>query len=134
MKKFTKIFGIIAMVVVIGFSMAGCDDGSGGGTGGGTGGTGGGGTGGSGSVPTELIGSWRNSSYPDTLLEFSSSQFRETNSGTSWYNCRVTGTKIEYDMGSYGWFTWCDSYTLSNGNNEITFDGGESKPGKYVKQ
>jgi hypothetical protein len=39
MKNFLKLFGIIAVVAVIGFSMAACDDGSGGGGGGGGGGT-----------------------------------------------------------------------------------------------
>jgi hypothetical protein len=34
MKNFTKFFGIITLVVIIGFSMAACDDGSGGGGGG----------------------------------------------------------------------------------------------------
>jgi len=36
MKKVFKLFGIVALVALIGFSMAGCDDGSGGGGGGGT--------------------------------------------------------------------------------------------------
>jgi hypothetical protein len=36
-------------------------------------------------------------------------------------------------MGSYGWFTWCESYTLSEGNTKIAFVGGESR-GNYTKQ
>jgi hypothetical protein len=46
MKNLFKVFGIIALVVVIGFSFAACSDDGGGGTGGGGGGTGGGGSGG----------------------------------------------------------------------------------------
>jgi hypothetical protein len=43
MKSLFKVFGIIALVAIIGFSFAACSDDDGGGTGGGGGGTGGGG-------------------------------------------------------------------------------------------
>jgi predicted small secreted protein len=43
MRNFIKIFGVIALMAVIGFSMAACNDDSGGGGGGNSGGGGGGG-------------------------------------------------------------------------------------------
>jgi hypothetical protein len=89
---------------------------------------------GGGGVPAELIGKWALDYNSSFTIEFSSSQFKGTDTGTTWYNCRVTNTKIEYDMGSYGWFTWCESYTLSEGNTKIVFTGGESRPGNYTKQ
>jgi hypothetical protein len=58
MKNFFKLFGIIALTTIIGFSMAACDTG-GGKTGGntGSGGSGGGGTGGGGGDQTGIVGS-----------------------------------------------------------------------------
>jgi hypothetical protein len=76
-----------------------------------------------------LVGKWVNGSY---YVEFTKTQFRCTDTADMWLNYRLTGKKIEYNFPSYGWFTWCESYTIDG--NTIEFTGGESRSGKYKKQ
>jgi hypothetical protein len=117
-------FGVLfSIVLTAGLVLIGCDNGTTSGV-----------DDGSGPVPDELVGKWDSSSISDYSVEFTKSKFKGSDAGTVWYDVRLTGKKIEYNMGQYGWFTWCTDYTLNSDNTEITFSGGESRSGPFVKQ
>jgi hypothetical protein len=95
MKNLYKLLAIIALVAVIGFSMAACDDGSTGGSGGGGGGGGGGGSSSGGTftvtdIPSELEGkdlrAWahRNSYYSDDYITCGGTVKNRRMSATMW--------------------------------------------------
>ena len=111
MKNAIKLFGIIALVAVIGFSMTACggDDDDGGGGGGG------------GKTPTtaDLVGTWE---YSNAIGDFSSFTFSGTNS-------------VKFG-GYWGGFSGTETgtYTLNEAAGTITFSDnvatlmGENKP------
>ena len=124
---FKGFFKLAFLALLCALVFCGCSQG---GDSSGSGSIGGNGVGGNGNaVPTELVGKWVNGTHS---VEFSTTQFRGTDTGTGWYTCRVTSGKIEYNLPPYGWFMWCESYTISGGT--IVFIGGESRPGAYTKQ
>ena len=126
MKNSIKLFGIIAMVAIIGFSMTACDNGS----------TGGGG----GKVPEALRGNWlRDSEGTERHLKFTKDGWgTKTGSfddvGIYKIVTSATVNKIEWEYkqanmtGSFNYSISGSTLTISNGGNQ---DPGE---GTYTKQ
>jgi hypothetical protein len=116
MKKLWKIFGIIALVGVIGLGMAGCKtDGGGddttpsGGGGGGGGGTGGGG------IPSELVAIW----YTDTN---NNKQVDEYEDMVAAYEFKGDGTLLVAGQNMGVTFSVSgDQITMSGATTSITF-------------
>ena len=89
MKTKRSMYSLIGCILTAFMLLAACENGTTG-----KGGKGGGNDGAdSGTVPTALRGKWVNDSYS---VEFTVNKFRSTDTGASWYKCRVTDTKIEY--------------------------------------
>ena len=119
-KKFW--LGILTIVLVLGMTVVGCDNGS---TGSGDDGTGGGGGGGGNSIPSELVGSWGYSSMdpPEMFLINSngSGNFGNTDSpqAVTW---SATSSKLTLSMmGISGTFDW----SISSGKLLLTNPTGD---------
>jgi hypothetical protein len=99
MRNFSKLLGIIALAVIIGFSFAACGDGGGGGGGGGSGGGGGGGGGGKGTFTLTGIPPEYNGMYATCEFLSLSGSGRIFGSQSSSYDkttsiLTITGSKI----------------------------------------
>ena len=131
MKNRIKLFGVIAMVAIIGFSMAACDNGS---------------TGGGGNVPEALQGNWLNNNEYDTLkyLVFDANGLGNLNSSsdtpTSFSNVRiwwivasVSGNTLNLHHRDFG--SKVDgSVDYSITGDQLTLSDNSSFNGTYTKQ
>ena len=133
MKNVLKLLGIIALVAVIGFSMAACsgggNDDSGGNTGGNTGGSGGGGGGGGGGNDGSLNGTWNHVNGEWTLI-VSGSNYTIKNhgqnsaKGTISYNASTITFKITLGWdGSWVPYSETDTCSYILNGNSITVSG-----------
>ena len=137
MKRFAKLFGILALAAVIGFSMVSCSsDGDGSGDGG-NGGNGGGG-GGGGSIPSDLVGTWDGLSDANQIIKFTSTQIFVCNATEEptylMENTTISGNTITHKIGTHliGEAKWSlnaskDVLTISESSMSLIFDGNYDK-------
>jgi len=103
MKNIFKVFGIIALLAVIGFSMSACDNGGGGGGGSGSG----------------LVGLWQDTTTPMVTIKFTATQFEWKVGDTVVYSGTYefdpsTGTGTLHEETGIDW-----TFTLSDGLLDI---------------
>ena len=107
MKSVFKLVGIIAIVVIIGFSMAACDDNSGGGD-----------NSGGPNIPSQLIGAWYNgTSNSDDLL------FIIDNTGTG-----IIGSQSGYSVTVLGFE---QGSVPKSGSGSVSFKQGSTETGQF---
>jgi len=119
MKKNTiKVFGIIALLAIIVFSMTACDDGGGV------------------TFPSGFIGTWRreSSSYTNTLT-FTSTTLKASNQNYYWELQSISGDMYTIKS-SRSTYTGTNSFRLTNGKLVISGDDGTGEDnwnGNWIK-
>jgi len=112
MKNLRKTIGVIAIIVVIGFALTGCDDGS---------------------SKTKFEGTWRNPAGSNITFTFTGNSYTQSNNNGAINSGTFTFTETTITFVSTNSGTWTQGYTLSGTTLTLQQIPGRNY-GTFVKQ